>query len=479
MIMGETPGGRRKTGLANAQGRAAPAATHAGRIRALLAGNVAGILVSPVIGIYVGFLLLFGGIFLAAAWQAGPEPLLDAAHYATFTASTTGRIVESWVALEFNPDDVRPNKNWHGQARLRACTIVEYKGDWSAPLRRAFCGGRFEIHDDLDLNQWNTLESGIPLGWQRDASGFALLEFRLTKPALDWLGANPPYDTFTLRKPPPTTALTELTDESDHPVAVAQSSWLTPLPPFPLAYDPQHPDAPMPAKYVEDRRQGGWLGGLVFTAILGVMGLLVWRLGLSVFFSGNQSPAVIWLLTIAPLLALPWWGDVLPKILRHLNSNWADVGSIMLDSMSQTTRMIGSEPSAAVLAGGERLVLHLDQGEYADTFGRIHFVLPDPPPKSPGLALAALAAQASAQVRAFAPAQQAALFARLEQDKQADLDAAQYAFTTAAEDILRDAGSDAAVRRAARHFLLFSAGYMLWDVEALEKPQPTPSADPK
>jgi len=169
----------------------------------------------------------------------------------------------------------------------------------------------------------------------------------------------------------------------------------------------------------------------------------------------------------------------LPKILRHLNSNWADVGSIMLDSMSQTTRVIGSEPSAAVLAGGERLVLHLDQGEYADTFGRIHFVLPNPPPKSPRLALAALAAQASVQVRAFAPAQQAALFARLEQDKQAGLDAAQYAFTTAAEDILRDAVSDAAVRRAARHFLLFSAGYMLWDVEALEKPQPTPSADPK
>jgi len=129
------------------------------------------------------------------------------------------------------------------------------------------------------------------------------------------------------------------------------------------------------------------------------------------------------------------------------------------------------------LAGGERLVLHLDKGVYADTFGRIHFVLPEPPPKSPDAALTALGAQASAQVRTFAPAQQAALFARLEQDKKVRLEAAQDAFTVAAEDILRDAGSDAVARRAARHFLLFSVLRNQWDVDALEKPRPTPSAN--
>jgi hypothetical protein len=113
------------------------------------------------------------------------------------------------------------------------------------------------------------------------------------------------------------------------------------------------------------------------------------------------------------------------------------------------------------------VVWHLDGGAYAETFGRIHFVLPDPAPTTPDAALTALKAQVSAQMRALPASEQAALFGRLEQQKRAGLDKTQALFTSAAEDALRDADTDPAVRRAARHFLSFAMAYNDWDLEAL------------
>ncbi|MEO8960226.1 MAG: hypothetical protein ABI304_14950, partial [Rudaea sp.] len=76
-------------------------------IRSMLRGTAAQILSAPVIGIVAGFMLLFGGIFFAICWQIGVQPLIDAKHYASFTGRASGRIVESWVALEFDPATVR------------------------------------------------------------------------------------------------------------------------------------------------------------------------------------------------------------------------------------------------------------------------------------------------------------------------------------------------------------------------------------
>jgi hypothetical protein len=206
----------------------------------------------------------------------------------------------------------------------------------------------------------------------------------------------------------------------------------------------------------------------VFAAIFAVPGLLVWRMGVVIFF-GSQRRAVLWVLTLAPLAALPWWGSVLPQVLRHANKDWASIGTDMLDDLTRTTRLIASTPAEATLADGERVVWHLDRGAYADTFGRIRFTAPDPVATTPEAALVALRAQASAQVRKLDAGEQAALFARLEQEKEAGLAQTQTLFTSAAEDVLRDPGSDPSVRRAARHFLSFAMAYNDWDLDALRR----------
>lgn len=466
--MGKAPS-ERKAGSAPSQARA-PKPASANRLREMLLGSVAQILVAPLIGIIAGFLLLFGGIFLAVAWSVGPQPLIDSRHYAMFTGKVTGHIVESWTALEFDPADMGQKKRWFGFGKIAPCAIVEYAGDWGAPLHRAFCGNRFNFSDDFHLHDWNTLAPGIPFAFQRDASGFMLQEIRMSKTARDWLAANPPYSTFMLSTPPPITALGALKEQFDRPVDVAVASWSAAMPTLPLVYDPQHPDQPMPAKYVDDRRQF-WLGGLVFAAILAVPGLLVWRLGMGFFF-GGQPAAVLWLLTLAPLLALPWWADALPQLLRRANQDWAGIATDMLDDISRTTRLIASAPADASLAGGERVIWHLDAGAYADTFGRVHFAMPEPAPKSSELALAALRTQVSAQVQNFDAGEQVALFVQLRQDKDAGLDKAVAVFTKAAEDVVLDVSADPAARTAARNFLLFGMQYNEWDVDALEKKQP-------
>ena len=438
------------------------------RWRELILGQAASMAMRPFLVMIAGFMLLFGGIFLAVAWQVGPEPMIDAAQYKTFTVHTNGRIVESWLAMEFDPADMGQKRRWFAFAKVAPCAVVEYAGDWDAPRRRAFCGNQVKFREDLDLNMWDTLMPGVPFAWQRDASGFAIGEIRLSKTARDWLATQPPYSTFMLSKPPPSTALGALREQLDRPLDTAALSWATPYPEFPLAFDPKNPDQPMPAKFVKDKQEGLWIGGFVFTAIFGVIGVVVWRLGIGFLF-GSQPNVVLWVLTIAPLLALPWWGDALPKMLRHANRDWASVGTDMLDDLSRVTRLLASEPADATQASGERIALPVSEGLYADTFGRIHFVRPEPAPTTPDLAQAALRAQASAYVQKLDAATQAALFARLEKDTKAGRERAAPVFTTAAEDVLRAANTGPDARAAARRFLLYGMQYNLWDVDAMDK----------
>ena len=415
------------------------------------------LLLGSFVGIIIGFLLLFGGMFLAVAWSVGPQPLLDSIRYAPYTAQTTGRLVESWAAIDFDPAAVPEGKlYWHTVSKISPCVVVEYSGDWGAASRRGFCGNRFTFRDDFRLDDWTTMAPGVPFAFTRDAGGFAVQEVRLGKPALDWLSTHAPRSTFMLSKPPAANALGALREQFDRPLDVAQASWSTPFPQFPLAYDPAHPESAMPAQLVEDRRHGFWWGSLVFSAILCVPGLYVWRMGVG--WLTGQTGWSLWLITLLPLLALPWWGDVLPLIIARANANWAEIAGDMLDDISRVTRFTAGAPADLTQAGGERLVWRVESGAYADTFGRIPFVRPEPPPQTPDAALQALREQASAGLRRLPPAEQLAVFRRLCEQYENDAQQVQPAFTLAGEDVLRDPDSDPAVRRAAKHFLVFDSG---------------------
>jgi hypothetical protein len=425
-------------------------------LRAFLIERLAMFAVAPLIGLFAGFVLLFGGIFLAVAWTVGPKPFLDARQYAPFTAHAEGHIVESWVALEFDPAVLPQGKlYWQPWSKVTPCVIVEYGSDWGAPMQRGFCGNRLQFGDDFRLDDWHTLMPDVPFSFARDANGFAIQELRMSKTALAWLKTHPP-SIYSRIRPQPETAYADLRAAHDAPLDVALSSWTSPPQTIPLAYDPRHPEAAVPAKIVENARGGAWWLGLIFAVIFVVPGLFVFRVGLSLLT--GQSGALLWVLTAAVLVALPWWGEILPRLVAKANTNWASIAGDMLDDISRVTRFTASAPEQALLRGGERVVWKADEGDYADTFGRLHFARPDPAPKSDVEALAALRVQASQQVNAWDSTRRAELFRRLRRQYEAWQQDVQRLFTTAAEDTLRDAQADAAAHKAARNFLIFASG---------------------
>ena len=425
-------------------------------LRAFLIERMAMLAVAPLIGLIAGFVLLFGGIFLAVAWTVGPKPFLDARQYAPFTAHAEGHIVESWVALEFDPSVLPKGKlYWQPWSKITPCVIVEYGSDWGAPMQRGFCGNRFDFRDYFRLDYWHTLMPDVPFSFARDANGFAIQELRMSKTALAWLKTHPP-SIYSRIRPQPETAYADLRAAHDAPLDVALSSWTSPPQAIPLAYDPRHPEAAVPAKIVENARGGSWWLGLIFAVIFVVPGLFVFRIGLSLLT--GQSGALLWVLTALVLAALPWWSELLPRVVASANKEWASIASDMLDDLSRVTRFTASAPEQALLRGGERVVWKADEGDYADTFGRLHFALPDPAPKSDIEALAALRVQASQQVNAWDSTRRAELFRRLRRQYEAWQQDVQRLFTTAAEDTLRDAQADAAAHKAARNFLIFASG---------------------
>ena len=425
-------------------------------LRAFLIERMAMLAVAPLIGLIAGFVLLFGGIFLAVAWTVGPKPFLDARQYAPFTAHAEGHIVESWVALEFDPSVLPKGKlYWQPWSKVTPCVIVEYGSDWGAPTQRGFCGNRLQFGDDFRLDDWHTLMPDVPFSFARDANGFAIQELRMSKTALAWLKTHPP-SIYSRIRPQPETAYADLRAAHDAPLDVALSSWTSPPQAIPLAYDPRHPETAVPAKIVENARGGSWWLGLIFAVIFVVPGLFVFRIGLSLLT--GQSGALLWVLTALVLVALPWWGELLPRVVASANKEWASIAGDMLDDLSRVTRFTASTPGAALLRDGERLVWKADAGDYADTFGRLHFTPPDPAPKSDAEALAALRAQATQQVGTFDASQRAELFLRLRRQYERWQQDVQRLFTTAAEDTLRDAQADATAHKAARNFLIFASG---------------------
>ncbi|MEP6484829.1 MAG: hypothetical protein ABJB01_10290 [Rudaea sp.] len=415
-------------------------------------------LTSPIIGLFAGGLLVFAGMFLFVAWNISIGPLIDAHRYAKFTGSANGSIVDAWAALSFDPAQIPNDKlRWYGYAQMTFCVVVEFPAENGWPLRRAFCGDRFDFSDDFSLIDSPWISPGVPFAFARDAKGFAVQQIRLSADALNWLKNHPPYSTFMLGNPPAATAYDALREQFDRPTAVALSSWSSRIPNFALSMDPSNPAQAMPAKYVERRRDELWIGGFVIAVIFAGIGFFVWRLGMT-FLLGGLSAWLFWAITIAPLLTLPWWSEAFPNFIRYVNRDWADIATMMIDSMARTTRMNATEPADALLADGAHIDIRIDQGRYADTFGNVPFRLPEPPPADAKAAIGALTDQVSAYVAGLDSTATSALFVRLRELNDANLKQTQSLFFPAAEAVIRNADKDRRAHEAAKNFLLFTSG---------------------
>lgn len=458
--MGESPSDveqKRAERRARAHGvLPAPAAT-AG---SFLLGNGLRLVFGRLTGFAAALQLGFAVVTLTIAWQLGLQPAIDGARYAHYTAHAQGTVGASWIALEFDPAEVGDSPYWKLHAHATPCMVVNLAGEWGAPLSRAFCGDRFVFTEPYAPKE---LLAGVPFAWTRDAHGFALPDIRLRADARAWLVSHAPED-----PPPhadaPTTAYDALHILLDRPMEQAIAGWSAPTSTMALAFDPRDPANAEPAAFVETKRNGSSQPSVAIVSAM--FGLLLWFQGMALLMGGLPRKAMLFA-AILPLLALPWWGEQVPRAVERLDSRVAAFVGVMLDGFEHHGRLHASAPHEAMYASEERMLWSLDDGTYAQTLGRIHLVPPTPTPADANAALVLLGDTVASQMRDFDAATRSALFDRLQRDKRADRRGAGLAFLPAAREAMLDARADATLAIAARGFLA------AWTTPPIDLPQPS------
>ncbi len=396
-------------------------------------------------------LLAFASVFLMIAWQFGPLVWVEAQQYKKMTSHVDGRIVESWIALEFDAKDVRNPEFWRASTNAASCEVVEYGGDWGAPLRRAFCGTRVPFHDSYPVAKLLPLSEGVPFAWAHDKRGFVVPEIRVDATTVQWLKEHVP-NKFMHQHWPAATALDWLRLELDLPVDAAIAGWTAPPPILPLSYDPARPAEALPTGIIQKRLDQGtsWPAMLLGFSV----GLYVWFKGMALMpLISGMTPVGRWILSAIPLLTLPWWLDGLPNALAYFSRETAYLVRDVFADIGRTDRLVASEPEQATLARGERLVLRLDDSVYADTIGRFEFVQPAPPPASEKAAAAALTDTITVQARAFDDAARGELFANLMRNRHTGFKEGEYIFLPAAKEAVADRAASAATHKSAKRFV--------------------------
>ena len=395
--------------------------------------------------------MAFASVFLMIGWQFGPLMMIEAQQYKKLTSHVDARIVESWLALEFDASSVRVPSNWRASTNAAGCVVVEYGGDWGTPLRRAFCGTRVPFNDSYMLADLRDISPGVPFAWARDEHGFVVPEIRIDPSTRQWLASHTP-NKFMHQKWPANTALDWLRLELDLPVDAAIYGWTAPAPILPLSFDPARPAEALPTGIVAKRIAQGpnWIA-----MVLGFgVGLVVWFKAIAVMpLISGMAPMGRWILSALPLLTLPWWMDALPQTFAHFSRDIAGILGDVFADIDRTDRLVVSDPEQATLANGERLVWRFRDSVYADTIGTFHFVAPNPPPTSEKAALSALTEMVTVQARALDDAKRAELFANLLRDKLADLKDAGRVFLPAAQEAAADPAAGAVTRRDANRFV--------------------------
>ncbi len=414
---------------------------------------------------YGAMVLGFGGIALLAGWNAGPQKWLDQRRFATLTAQAPARIVERWLAVEFDPSQIGKAPDWRAFAKASPCIVVEYGGDWSRPLRRAFCGTKLDFHDHYRLDDLRETSPGVPFSWARDERGFVAPEIRVSAAGKRYLDTHVAEVVARPQDIPAGAELTSLREHYDRPVDYAIAGWGRAEPAFTVDYDPAQPELAWPAGFVHDDRRrapDAFSGGVGL-----LLGIFIWVVGWSLVMGGGEgSRARVAIISAVTLLALPWWGNALPRVLAGMNAPFASIIADMSDTVGALDRLEATTPAEATLAGGARIVWHAGDDVYAATVASLPLRLPDPLPADDDAALDALAATVARHVASLDAAGRAALFAQLSQDKREGRARAGFLFTRAARDAMVDAGGDPGVRREAERFL------DAWVTQPVEEPWP-------
>lgn len=399
---------------------------------------------------------------LAIAWQLGPHRYLESRAFDTLTERVPARIVDRWLAIEFDPVEMGRYPNWRASTLASPCMVVEYEGGWGAAQRRAFCGTRLPFYEHYMLDEIAEVSPGVPFAWSRDDRGFVVTEMRMSKATFDYLDKRTGEAAQGMPDAP--SVLTSLRGELDRPVDSAIIGWRNAESPLTVAVNPAEPSQSWPVGYMEaSRARGiGWFGAIM----AGLFGLFLWFAGIRLLAGNHRLPLVLFVGAL-PLLWVPWFADKIPPLVKSMNRDFGQVIGDMMGTVDGVDRFVASAPEEATLASGARVVLAPGKTGYADSFGRIAFRRPDTTPRDADAALVALADTVATQMRAMDDDARSAVFAALARDKRDGHNRVGVVFLRAAREALVAPDTPPQTRAQARRFL------DAWVTQPVDEPWPS------
>jgi len=160
-------------------------------IASMVVDHLMGFFMGRYHGLYAVVMIGAASLALTVAWQQGPSRFAIAREFSRLTLRVPGRLVDSWIAVDFDPGEMQEGWRWRGAAKARPCVVIEYDAGWEKGRRRALCGRSLPFHEGYTLHDIDTIADGVPFDWKRDSEGLPIVDLWLPAEAMRWLAARP------------------------------------------------------------------------------------------------------------------------------------------------------------------------------------------------------------------------------------------------------------------------------------------------
>lgn len=408
-------------------------------------------------------MLAFGGAFLAAGWQIGPDYGMFQRDVVSLTGRVEARSVEPFWWLDLDADRARMDgDHWSDNALMRLCITADYAVAGQG-YRRVFCGEGHEprLPGELGVLDVGGILPGLDAAWPSDSAGNPVIALRMSPEVRGFLSSadaaywTPVGQTEEARAamPPPGTELDALLLELDRPL-----EWLVRLWPredeqsVGLRYDAEHPETAYPETLV---------GGLEMSSdrlgtslVLLLIGLLLWRTGVVVILF-DQSRRTRLIVGVLPLVLLPWWSDALLGAARWMDRESYHLAADFLPELTLGRRLPISVHDPAAFHGFEHIRWPAigPSSYYAPILEPMGLRRPRVYPEDADAALMEAVRQVDAAVAEFSDAERATLFGALGRAELHDRGEVALLFLVSARATALDPERSPASRLAAEHFI--------------------------
>ena len=276
--------------------------------------------------------LAIGAVLLINAWQTGPARWRESGALRSMTGRGVATLERAWWRLDFDPRPLgQDGTNWEDLSTPELCARIRVERAGTAATSAVYCRQWQKLSRGSLLTSDAELAPGVPVSWA-GPDGKPAIDLRFSERAFRWLSQRSPSFWFVARPGLADRARRLARSELDvlwvlidDPLGLLAREWsLARDWTFSVAFDPARPTRVLPESVLQEAMRPD-ITTTVVPAMLGIGGLAFWIVGWYLFLESRWKglPAIV---AVATALAVPWWGDLVP---RALGSVWEPAGGFV------------------------------------------------------------------------------------------------------------------------------------------------------